>query len=243
VRTYRSEARPRSTPAEIFEGAVGALIQDASEYGITGFVGGVAACFAATVLRLIGNPVAEAMIAPAVILTAVLTFAISAEAFARAADNLQPDAAAASHAVMVRLASHLMPWLPLSTALFVAVLAMRLFGAALGFWPIAAVSLALLIGSLLYAYPRSYFGVALAAGVQKPRDAVTVSAGLVRAGGPMLITVWAVAGLPTIAVALIGLAAGFGAALAGLAALVAVGSMPLAAAMMSLLFDEARSRL
>ncbi|MDP9238748.1 MAG: hypothetical protein M3P30_15350 [Chloroflexota bacterium] len=243
MRTFRSEARPKSTLAEIFEGAVAALIQDGSEYGITGFAGGVVACFAAIALRLMRNPIADAMIAPAVILIAVVTFAISAEAFARGAENLQPDAAAASRAVILRLAAHLGPWLPLSAALFVAVLAMRLFCGVLGFWPNAAISMALLMGSLLYAYPRGFLAVAIAAGVQQPRDAVTVSVGLVRSGGAIVVMAWAIAGLPTIAVGLIGLAAGFGAASAGLAALVVVGSMPLSAAMMSLLFEEARSRL
>jgi hypothetical protein len=243
VRTARRHARPGSTLPQIVEAAIAALIQDASEYGIIGFVGGVAACFAAVVLRLMRNPVADAMIAPAVILIGVLTFAVSAEAFARAADNLQPDAAAAAHAVVVRLASHLTPWLPLSAVLFVVVLSLRLFGGELGALPNAAIALVLLAGSLRFAYRCSFVPVAIAIGVQSSRDALTVSAGLVRSGGTVVAIAWIIAGLPAIAGGLIGLAAGFGAASAGFAALVAVGSIPLAAAMMSLIFDEARSRM
>jgi hypothetical protein len=228
---------------QILEAAIAALIQDASEYGIIGFVGGVAGCVAAVVLRLVRTPVTDAMIAPAVILIAVLTFAISAEAFARAADNLQPDAAAAAHAVVVRLATHLAPWLPLSAVLFVGVLALRLFGGALGTLPNLVCALVMLAVCLRFAYRCSFVAVAIAIGVQSWRDAMTVSAGLVRSGGAVVLTAWAIAGLPAIAGGLIGLAAGFGAASAGFATLVAVGSLPLGAAMMSLIFDEARSRM
>lgn len=242
MRTYDGAARGTRALAEIFEASIATLVQDASEYGITGFVGGVAACFAAVALRLMHNAVADALIAPAVMLVAAVTFATTSEAFARGAENLQPDAGAALRAIASRLGAHIGPCVRLSLALFVSVLSMRLFAGDLGFWPVAGLSVALFLAAALYVYPRSLYAAALVAGVSAPRDAAVVSATLVRANGGAVLGVWVIAGLPAAIVALIGLASGFAPASAGIAALVAVASIPLVGCMLSTLFVDASTR-
>jgi hypothetical protein len=237
MRTYGGDARGASV--RVFDDAVAALLQDASEYGITGFVGGFAACFATVVLRLVHNPAADALIAPVVIAIAALTLATASEAFARGSENLQPDAGASFLTIWPRAGAHLVPWLRLGMALFVATFVLRLFGGALGFWANAGLAMALLLGSYAYAWRGSFYAAALVAGVRTPREAAVVSAALVRLSGAAVAVAWLIVSLPVLAVGLIGLAAGFGPASAGIVALVAVGSAPFLAAVMSLLFVEA----
>ncbi len=242
MRTYAAETPAARPFAETLEAAAAALVQDASEYGITALAGGTAACFAVVALRLMHNPVADALIAPAVVLALVLTFATSAEAFARVSENLQPDAAAAFRTIVSRAGSFAQPWMLLSAGLFFLVLALLLSAGPLGPWPNAGLAAAVFLIAILYAYPRSYCPVALVAGVRTAREAALVSVALVDATGRSVLLAWTIAGAPAAMVSLIGLASGFGAASAGLAALVAVASMPLAAAMLSLLFADASAR-
>lgn len=238
MRRSVAEARSTLTLSRILEEALAALVQDASEYGIISLTGGVVACTLTVVLRLMHNPVADALIAPAVIIVAALTLATAAEAFARMSENLQPDAAEAFKTIFVRVAAHLQPWLRLAAMLFVAVMVLRIAGGRIGLWPNIAAGAALFSLSVAYAFWRSLYGIALVAGVRSPRDAVAVSVALVRAARTLVVEAWLCAALPTIAVGTIGVAAGFGAASAGVAALVAVASMPVAAAMLSLIFAE-----
>jgi hypothetical protein len=242
MRTYGGDARGTRASVRVFDDAVAALVQDASEYGLTGFVGGFAACFATVVLRLMHSPAADALIAPVVVAIAALTLATASEAFARGAENLQPDAGGAFLAIWPRAGAHLLPWLRFGMALFVAVFVLRLFGGALGFWAAAGLALALVLGSWLYAWPRSFYTSALVAGVRTPREAAVVSGALVRLAGAPVLVAWMFAAAPTLAVALIGLAAGFGPASAGIVALVAVGTTPFLAAVMSILFAEASAQ-
>jgi hypothetical protein len=242
MRTYGGDARGTRAGVRVFDDAVAALVQDASEYGITGFVGGFAACFATVVLRLMHSPAADALIAPVVIAIAALTLATASEAFARGSENLQPDAGDALLAIWPRAGAHLVPWLRLGMALFAAVFLLRLFGGALGFWASAGLAAALVLGSWLYAWRRSFYTGALVAGVRTPREAAVVSGALVRLAGAPVPVAWLVAALPTLSAGLIGLAAGFGPASAGIVSFVAVGTMPLLAAVMSLLFAEASAQ-
>jgi hypothetical protein len=237
--TYGGDARGTRASVRVFDDAVAALVQDASEYRITGFAGGFAACFATVALRLMHNPAADALIAPVVVAIAALTLATASEAFARGAENLQPDAGAAFLTIWPHAGAHLLPWLRLGMALFVPVFILRLSGGALGFWADAGLAAALLLGSSLYGYRRSFYASALVAGVRTPREATVVSGALVRFAGAPVQAAWLAVALPTLAVGLIGLAAGFGPASAGIVALVAVASTPVLAAVMSLLFAEA----
>ncbi len=243
MRTYGGDARSTRTLASIFEDAVALLVQDASEYAFAGFLGGAAACFAAIIFRLIDSDASNSLIAPVAIIIAALTLSTSTAAMCRAAENLQPDAGRAFLSVLARAGAFLRPWLGIAIALFAATYAFEAFAGGMAAWARTASVAGLLVGATAVALPSSFQAVALVTQPGPSREAEATGSALAwRSGGP-LAAAWTVVMAPAMLAALGGLATGFGAAAAGVWALVFVASMPVAAAMMTLLFAQAVERV
>jgi len=237
--TPRAETRPGRSLGAVVEDAITRLIQDASEYAFIGFVGATAALFVAAILRLTRNPIADATIAPAVFGIALLTMAAATIAFARAAQNLHPDAGGAMTLTATRAAALLQPWLFLSAAMFAGALGLGLATRWLGSWSAVGFVLLLVVWPALYSLPRSYYVAVLLTQQMSDAQAQAVAGELFRRAPGRVLSAWGLVLAPACAVALIGMAAGFGAASAGVTAFVFVALMPVAAAMLTLLFFEA----
>ncbi len=156
MRTESTEAaeEPR-TLTRVIEDAAGLLIQGASEYGFIGFVGGAGALFGGVVLRLVHNPIADAMIVPAVLLVALLTMAAASVAFVQASENLHPEAGVSIRTAIARASSFVRPWLMLFAMLFAAALAVALFAPLAGSWGATGLALLLITWPALYTLPRA----------------------------------------------------------------------------------------
>ena len=230
------------TLTRVIEDAIGLLTQDASEYAFIGFIGAAGALFGGVVLRLVHNPIADAMIVPVVLLTALLTMAASSVAFVQASENLHPEAGLSIRTAIGRSSSFVRPWLMLFAMLFAASLAVALFAPVAGWWGATALALLLLAWPALYTLPRGYYFAVLLTQQMPERDAENVSSTLFWRAPRRAIAAWAVALTPAIAVSLIGLATGFGAFATGIAAFVFVACMPLAATVNGLLFFDAAAQ-
>ncbi len=243
MRTYAGEAMPPRSLAVIGADAIAMLRQDAAEYAFTGFLGGVAACFAALILRWTDAAATNAMIAPVTIIIAALTMSTATSAMCRATENLQPDAGSAFVSVLWGAAAFLRPWLALAIALFAAAYALQAFDADLPPWGRSAAVAVLVAGSMLWALRSSYHAVALVTqGGLSAKDADALGAALAWRSLAPLAAAWTVVLTPAAVAAIVALGAGFGPASTAICALVFVASMPVAAAMMLLLFIEAATR-
>jgi type IV secretory pathway TrbL component len=103
VRTYPDEARRPRTIAEIIADALALLHQDIAEYGFAGLIGAIGAAFLALILSTAGDLAGKALIAPAVFIVTLVTYANTCAAIRRVQDNLEPDAIRAFFAVLARL--------------------------------------------------------------------------------------------------------------------------------------------
>ncbi|MEX2245353.1 MAG: hypothetical protein WEC75_01585 [Dehalococcoidia bacterium] len=242
MRTYGHDVRHARTLSLVFGDAVEILRQDIGEYAFIGFVGAFPACIAALVLRLAGGPVAVALIAPIVLLFAALTMATAAEAFRRVVENLEPDAALSFGRILPLAATVLRPWVPLTTTLGIGTGALTLYGEDVPSLVVACIALALIAVSGFYALPRSFVCAALVTQRATSREAEAGSAALVRGAPGKIARGWAIALAPSMFVAMLAIVSGMGPIAIALAALVFVGSTPVVAVMMSLLFFDALAR-
>jgi hypothetical protein len=234
----QGRARAPGVLGRVLPDALAMLMQDASEYAFIGFVGAAVTAFAVVVLRLLHAAVADALVAPAVLVMAALTMSAATLAFCRAADNLQPDTVEALASIASRPSAFLRAWLPLAAGLFAAGLALRLFHGELAPWRFAIV-MALATVSALYAFSRSFYAVALVTqGVRAP-EAEAVATALLGRQASAAVLAWLLVLAPTLLMLLIAQISGFGPVSTAIASFVAVMSMPVAAAVMSLLFFEA----
>jgi hypothetical protein len=240
MRTYEG-ARSARTLARIFEDAIALLVQDASEYAFTGLLGGAAACFAAIILRFIDNDASNALVAPATIIIAALTLSTTTAAMCRAAENLQPDAGRAFASVLLRPMAYLRPWLGIALALFAAAYAIESFS--LPDWLRTACIIAVTGGAIAAALPSSFHAIALVTQRGTAQEAAAAGSALARRSMAPLAAAWCVVMTPALLATLLGLGTGFGRASSGVWALVFVASMPVAAAVMALMFIEAAERL
>lgn len=241
MRTFEG-ARSARTLASIFEDAIALLMQDASEYAFTGFLGGAAACFAAIILRFIDSDASNALVAPVAIVIAGLTLSTSTSAMCRAAENLQPDAGHAFVSVLARPIAYLRPWLGIAVALFAATYALESVSGIPG-WARSACVTVLAAGAAAAALPYSFHAVALVTQRGTAQEAATAGSALARRSRAPLAAAWSVAMAPALLATLLGLGTGFGRASSGIWALVFAASMPLAAAVMALMFVEAAERV
>ena len=224
---------------EIIEEAIAVLRQDLPEYMLIGLVGAFAACMAVIIPALIGGPVALALIAPMFVIIAVGTLATSAAALEVGANQMQPDAARAFTAAGLRSIAVLRPWLPLVVALGAASFAAAALAPHLGPVPPEAIILSLVLASGAYALPRCLYATALFERDLSAREALSVSAGLVRRATRTFAAAWCLVLAPAMIAAALGALSGFNTATGAVVAVLFVGAMPAGAAIMSQLFIDA----
>jgi hypothetical protein len=238
MRTYENDVRPARSLASTFEEAYSILRQDASEYGFIALAGAAPACVAVIILSMAGGPLAGALIVPAVAFAAVLTFTATVEALRRVGASMEPDGARSLETALLRGAAAARPWLPLVLALALAVYALAAYGERLPALLHDALVLAVLAAAVLYALPRSFHAASLMLQRVSARDAEATSGALVRRAQGKVATAWAAVLLPAAAVATFGASQGFGTLTTAATVLAFIGTMPVAATVMSLLFGE-----
>jgi len=242
MRTYPDEARRSRTIADIIADAVALLHQDIAEYGFAGLIGAIGAAFLALILSTAGDLVGQALIAPAVFIIALVTYAHTCAAIRRVQDNLEPDAVRAFFAVLARLPALVKP-LTLPLALSGASV---LAGVIAAKWaPDSVVTLAVIIAFALAglsSFQRSLYVPALFARNTTVPDARSSGAGAMRAAGALVCACFAVALAPAALMALVALSTGFGALSTAAAAFVLVACTPLAAAIASLIYEGVAPR-
>lgn len=238
MRTNTAAARPTRTLTAIFEDAVTVLRQDLAEYGYIALRGGFAAAIAATILRYIDAAVADTLIVVAIAVLATGTLATSAAALERTQDGLQPDSGRSFAEALLRA-----PWLLLRVAppaliLGAAVYAMSAYHDELGSWPSLGLNIVLILAAVHLATPLAMYVAALFSRDATPASAGARTTAILGVSKAFVVAAQFIALGPAIVAALIALLAGFGVMTTALFAFVTVASMPLVAAMMSLIHAE-----
>jgi hypothetical protein len=230
-----TDARGR-TPVDVIADALVMLHRDIAEYAFAGFVGAVGAAFLAIVLST-GGIVGQALIAPAVFGVAIVTYANTCAAMRRAQDNLEPDAARAFFAVLARIHALFTPLtLPLALTGGAVLLAVGVSRWA----PESVLTLGVIVVfaySGLAAFQRALYIPALFARNVTFSEARTLGVETMKKAAVLLGACFAIALAPAGLMALIALAAGFGALSTGVTAFVLVMSMPLAGAVAAIVYE------
>ncbi len=237
MRTYTHEARRPRTIGDIIVHALALLHQDLAEYGFTGLIGAISAAFAALILSTAGDFVGKALIAPAVFIVALLTYANACAAIRRVQDNLEPDAIRAFFAVLARVPALILPLMLPITLSGASVLA----GVIAAEWaPLNVVTPAVIIAFAvagLASFQRSLYVPALFARNASVADARSMGGGALRSANALAGACFVIALAPAALMALVALSTGFGPLSTAAAAFVLVGCMPLAAAVASLIYE------
>jgi hypothetical protein len=231
-----TENRGRSV-ADIIVDALAILHQDAAEYAFAALLGAIAAAFAALVLPAAGGIVGLGLMAPAVFIVAVVTYANTCAAVRRAQENLEPDAVRAFFAVLARMPAVLPPLaLPLVLT-GVSVLA----GVIAAKWaPNSVMTLAVIIVFAvagLSAFQRSLYIPALFARNVSFADARLLGGAAMRKAGVLVGACFTIVMAPAALFAMLALATGFSFAATAVAVFAFVASMPIAATIATLIYD------
>lgn len=229
--------------AEIVAEAADVLRQDAGEYGYIALLGAIPAAVSVAIAAYIGGAVALALIGPLIIVFSVVTLAACVSAISVGASHLQPDALRAYMTALGRLPAVLLPWVPLAVVLGTATAAFVTFRAELHMVPGIAVIVAFAALSVPYVVPRALHLPALFAEDLSWSQAGHASAALVREQPRRVALALTLAALPAELVFGLALLIGFDAAAGALVVLFLVGAMPLAAALLSLIFFGAEAGL
>jgi hypothetical protein len=231
--------------AEVFEEAVETLRQELSEYSFIALVGSVVAGLAVLFCGVIYSSVSLSLIAPVVVLAGVLTLATCTAAYGCVNSHMQPDAGAAAVAMLRRLPSILLPWLPLIIGLWAASYALAAFADYVdrAHIPDAAQILGLIGFAAWYAYPRSLAIVAAFEDEMTTSQAQSLSMFIVRQCGGRMRAIWAIVLAPAALMMGLSLVVEVDTVTGALITCFFVGAMPLAAALMSLLFYDAASQI
>lgn len=237
MRTYSGETTRTYTIADIFANALALLRQDAGEYAFVTLIGACAAGFITFVLRMIGGPIAVALVAPAIALSALLTLALCVAAVRRVEDNLEPDSVRALGAVLVSAPALIVPIWPSLVLLWIAVFGVQWVDDYVGGLLAGVVGIALGLLAVQPIFRRGIYVPALFARGASVRSATAHAAALMPQLGGMVSVTWAAALAPAFLIGFVALAAGFGVVTTTLSAFVVVACMPLAAAMFTLMYD------
>ena len=260
MRTYADERRPQGTLAEftpqyepppdersrtlstIFAEALGLLYQDIAEYGFAAMIGAIIAALAAVLLATTGGYIGQALVAPAVFGIAALTYANTCAAIRRAMENLEPESLLAFFAVLARLPAIAAP---LTLPLLVSGVAV-LSGTIAARWaPDSVVTLAAIIVVALCglsSFQRSLYVPALFARNVSFSEARTLGGNAMRKAGPLVGTSFVIAMAPAGLIAMAALSTQFHPVATAVAAFAFVLSMPIAAALASLIFEAVTPR-
>lgn len=242
MRTYPDEARRSRTLADIIADALALLHQDIAEYGFTGLIGAIGAAFLALILSTTGGLAGKALIAPAVFIVALVTYANTCAAIRRVQYNLEPDAVRAFFAVLARLPALILPLAPpialSGTSVLSGVIAAR--------WaPDSVVTLAVVIVFALCglsSFQRSLYVPALFARNASVADARSMGGSALRSTSALTGACFVITLAPAAIMALAALSIGFGPLSTAAAAFMLVACMPFAAAVASLIYDGVAPR-
>lgn len=236
------ELRPLT---DLFEEAIDTLRQELSEYSFIALVGAVLAGLIVLVFGVIDTAISLSLIGPLVVVCAVLTLATCAAAFNCVSNNMQPDAGSAAIAVLRRLPALLLPWLPLIIGLWAASYALAAFAADIdrAHIPDWAQVLGLIAVSAWYVYPRSLAVVATFEDELTSQQAQQLSGFIVRNLGSRITFMWLIVAAPGALMLGLALVVGLDTVTGALVTCFFVGAMPMAAALMSLLFYDAASQI
>jgi hypothetical protein len=230
-----TETRGR-TPVDILADALVMLHLDIGEYAFAGLIGAAGAAFLAIILST-GEFIGQALIAPAVFGVAIVTYANTCAAVRRAQDNLEPDAARAFFSVLARV--HAL-FTPLTVPLALSSLAV-LVGVAASRWaPASVLTLGVIVVFAycgLASFQRALYIPALFARNVTFADARLLGIATMKKASVLLGTCFVIALAPAGLMAMIGLAAGFGALSTGVTAFVFVACMPLAGACAAIVYE------
>lgn len=237
MRTYPEQAQHSRSLADVLTDALALLHQDIAEYGFAALIGAISAAFAALILMVTGGYVGQALVAPAAFVVALVTYANTCAAIRRVQANLEPDAIRAFGDVVLRLPALLSPlMLPLALS-GLSVLA----GAIAARWaPSSVVTLAVIFVFALCgisSFQRSLYVPALFVRGTTFSEARARSAASMRSANALVGACFAIAFAPAGLMALVALSAGFGPLSVAMAAFALVLSMPLAAAIASLIYE------
>jgi hypothetical protein len=235
-RYERPSDRRGRTPVDIITDALALLHQDIAEYAFAGFIGAIAAAFAAVVLST-GGIVGKGLIAPAVFGIAVIMYAQTCAAVRRAQDNLEPDAARAFFSVVARI--HAL-FTPLTLPLALSAGAVLVTVGASRWMPSSVLTLGAIVVfayCALASFQRALYIPALFARNVSFAEARALGVETMKKAYMLLVACFGIALAPAGLMALIALAAGFGALSTGVTAFVFVACIPLAAATASIVFE------
>lgn len=227
------------TMPEVIADAMAILREDTSEYAFIGLAGGASAGITVLLLGLIGGPIGVALIPPALIAVAAIALATSSAAVGAGVSSLQPDASRAFADAARRGLAILRPWLPLALALAVASYATAALSNHVGSVPADAVVLPFVAVSAAYALPRCLCSTALFEYDLSMSDALVASSAIVRMMTRSVLTAWCIVLAPALLALVLGAISGIDIVTGAVAAVLFVGAMPAAAALMSLLFRDA----
>jgi hypothetical protein len=239
MRTYGSDVRRRRTLAHVIEDTISIFQQDASEYAFAALIGAFAACMATLILIMIGGPVAAIVLPFALIAIAVATLATTTEALRRVTDSLEPSAAESFTAVLRGLPAILWPWLPLAGGLAAALLLDAEFGGELPSMLRGVLEIAVFAAVAYTALSRVLAVPSLVMRRATQAQATAEAHALFSRIGTKCAAAWGLCMAPALLVFLVPGLTGFGAVSSAIAALVFVGSLPVAAIANALLFFDA----
>jgi hypothetical protein len=240
---YREEPRTSRTLADVFVDALMLVRQDAGEYGFTALLGAGAGAVLVVFLRAIGGPLAIALMAPAAFLAALMTYATACAAIRRVEENLEPDTFRAFASACQRAQVIVTPmFLPLGLT-FVAVLAASILDRWLGEGVATMLALLLILVAAIPAFQRALFIPALFARTNDAIEAAERASQAMRSAGPALAVLLGAALVPAGLFGLIALGAGFGTVTAAIAAIAFILTMPLCAAISTLIYDTVAPKI
>jgi hypothetical protein len=231
------EPQPRRTLTDVFVDALALVRQDAGEYGFTALLGAGAGAALVVFLSAFGGPIGIALMAPAAFFAALMTYATACAAIRRVEDNLEPDTFRALATMTARSSAIITPMFTPLAITFVGVLAATVLDRWIGDALATLLGLVLVAVAAIPAFQRALFIPALFSCGEDPHDAAVRANGAMRSAGPALAVLFGAALVPAGLFALIALGAGFGAVTSAIATIAFVLTMPLCAAIATLILD------
>lgn len=237
MRTFGGDAHRSRSLAQLFDEALSLLQQDIADYGFSGLLGAVTAGAAALSLSLAGGDVGRSLVLPAVFLVSLLSYAHAAAAVRRVREQVEPDSVRAAVAVAVRAPWIVGPALPALAVTFGAVFAALAVRERAGTELATTAAMAVVGAAALLALPLAMRVPALLVRKTSARQAAALAAEATRERGGVLAVSFALALTPAGLLALFALASEFHPIATALAAFAWTATMPLLAAIATLIHD------
>ena len=236
--SYEGEARETRTLTDLFTDAVVLIRQDAAEYGFTAVLGAIGGAVAVVMLGTAGGPIGRALMAPAAFLAALLTYATACAAIRRVEENLSPDTLSAFAAVCQRAAAVVTPALGPLGIVFAGLLAAGFIDRYVGQTVGTLAGLCVVGGAAIPVFRRALYVPALFTHSSNARDAADRAARAQDTASAALFVLHGAALVPALLFGLIALGTGFTVMSSALASFVFVMTMPLSAAISTLILDR-----